>query len=89
MIGQGSILKYDKGKYSILDGETIFDLHKELDMDSQYCKNENMYYTPKGKLSNKQLEFLNQNQEEKEKNIFQKIYDKFQELKEKIIVLIK
>ncbi len=89
MIGQGSILKYEKGKYYVLDGETIFDLHKDLQVDSQYCKNENMYYTPKGKLSSKQLETLNQTQEIKGKNIFEKIYDKFQELKEEFLALFK
>ena len=89
MIGQGSILKYEKGKYCILDGETIFDLHKDLEIDSQYCKSQNMYYTPKGKLTSKQLENLKQMQETKEKNIFEKIYDKLQELKEKFKTLFK
>lgn len=47
-----------------------------------------MYYTPKGKLSKKQLETLNQMQEIKEKNIFERIFDKFQELKEKFLAII-
>ena len=89
MIGQGSVLKYEKGKYSIVDGESIFDLHKDLEIDSQYCMDENMYYTPKGKLNKKQLEFLNQTGQTKEKNIFERIFDKFQELKEKFLSLFK
>lgn len=89
MIGQGSVLKYEKGKYSIVDGESIFDLHKDLEMDSQYCMDENIYYTPKGKLTKKQLEFLNQTGEAKEKNIFERIFDKFRELKEKFLSLFK
>lgn len=89
MIDQGSVLKYEKGKYSIVEGESVFDLHKDLEMDSQYCMDENMYYTPKGKLSKKQLESLNQMQETKEKNIFERIFDKFQELKEKFLALFK
>ena len=89
MIGQGSVLKYEKGKYSIVDGESIFDLHKDLEIDSQYCMDENMYYTPKGKLNKKQLEFLNQTQETKEKNVFERIFDKLRELKEKFLSLFK
>ncbi|MCI8621536.1 MAG: hypothetical protein HFJ50_07545 [Clostridia bacterium] len=89
MIEQGSVLKYEKGKYSIAEGESIFDLHKNLEMDSQYCRDENMYYTPKGKLTKKQLEFLNQTQETKEKNVFERIFDKLRELKEKFLSLFK
>ena len=91
MIDKGSILKYDKGTYSVLEGESIFDLHPNLSIDSQYCKMQNAYFTPKGKLSNAQLDLLNEMQNEKsnEKNFFEKIYDKFKEIKEKIISLFK
>ena len=86
MIGPGSILKYDNGKYSVLEGENIFDLYK-LPENAEYCQTEDLYYTPKGKLTKAQLDYLNNMNEEKpeEKGFFQKIYDKFQEFKEKII----
>ena len=48
---------------------------------------ENVYYTPKGKLTKNQLEALNemQNEKPKEKSFFEKIYDKLKEFKQKII----
>lgn len=91
MIDKGSILKYDKGTYSVLEGESVFDLHPNLSVDSQYCKTQNAYFTPKGKLNHAQLDVLNEMQNEKlgKKNFFEKIYDKFKEIKEKIISLFK
>ena len=62
-------------------------MYKTLTEDAKYCKTENLYYTPKGKLTKAQLEALNEIGEEKpeEKGFFQKIYDKWKELKEKIV----
>ena len=87
MIGPGSILKYDNGKYSVLEGENVFDLYKTLPEHAEYCQTEDLYYTPKGKLTKAQLDYLNSMNEEKpeEKGFFQKIYDKWQEFKEKIV----
>lgn len=71
MIREGSVLKYEKGTYTVLEGESIFDLHPSLPFDSQYCKNENIYFTPKGKLNKAQLESLrNMQNNKKEKRIF-------------------
>lgn len=83
----GSIIKYEKGQYVVVEGESIFDLYKNLPIDEQYCKMENVYYTPKGKLTKNQLEALNemQNEKPKEKSFFEKIYDKLQEFKQKIM----
>ena len=79
MIGPGSILKYEKGEYSILKGENIFDLYKTLPIDSQYCKAENVYYTPEGKFTKDELEGT-----QEEKGFFQKIHNKWQEFKQRI-----
>ena len=87
MIGPGSILKYEKGQYTVVEGESIFDLYKTLPIDAQYCETENIYYTPKGKLTNAQLNALKDMQTEKpkEKGFFEKIYDKFKAIKQKIM----
>ncbi len=85
MIGPGSVLKYDKGEYSVVTGESIFDLYKTLPMDSQYCKKEDVYYTPKGKLTKNQLDVLNGKDTEttKEEGFFKKIYNKLKEFMKK------
>ncbi len=86
MIREGSVLKYDKGTYSVVEGESIFDLQPSLPFDSEYCKRENVYFTPKGKLNKAQLELLNNmNNPKNEENIFTKIYNMFQKIKEKIV----
>ncbi len=91
MISQGSILKYEKGTYSIVDGENIFDLHPSLPINSQYCKKEDIYYTPKGKLTDAQIKALDDmlNEKNDSKNIFEKIYDKFIEIKNKFLSLFR
>ncbi len=86
MIEEGSILKYEKGTYTVVEGESVFDLYPSLPFDSEYCKKENVYFTPKGKLHRAQLDFLtNTEDKENKESIFMKIYNKFQEIKEKII----
>ena len=92
LIGQGSIIKYDKGTYSVIEGETLFDLHPSLPLDSQYCKLEDVYYTPNGKLNKEQLDLLQKfqnNQIENEQNYVDIILNKFKEMFNKFINLFK
>lgn len=58
-------------------------------MDFKYCKDENVYYTPKGKLSRKQLELLMQIEERKQKSFFEEVYSKFQDFKDKVLAIFK
>lgn len=58
-------------------------------MDFKYCKDENVYYTPKGKLSRKQLELLMQIEERKQKSFFEEVYSKFQDFKDKVLAIFR
>lgn len=64
-VGVNSLVKYEKGTYTVVEGTSVYDLYSNT--IENYCENEGVYITQKGKYetSNELYESLNMNNEEK------------------------
>ena len=64
-VGVNSLVKYQNGTYSVVDGTSVYDLYPNI--IENYCENEGVYITQNGKYetANELYESLNMNKEEK------------------------
>lgn len=64
-VGANSLVKYENGTYTVVEGSSVYDLYPNI--IENYCENEGVYITQKGKYetSDELYESLNMNNEEK------------------------
>ena len=64
-VGVNSLVKYQNGTYSVVDGTSVYDLYPNI--IENYCENEGVYITQNGiyETANELYESLNMNKEEK------------------------
>ncbi len=64
-VGVDSLVKYQNGTYSVVDGTSVYDLYPNI--IENYCENEGVYITQNGKYetADELYESLNMNKEEK------------------------
>ena len=64
-VGVNSLVKYEKGSYSVIEGTSVYDLYP--DIIENYCENEGVYITQNGKYetSDELYKSLNINNEDK------------------------
>ncbi len=64
-VGVNSLVKYENGTYSVVEGTSVYDLYPNV--IENYCENEGVYITQNGKYetSDELYESLNMNNEEK------------------------
>lgn len=89
-VGVNSLVKYENGKYSVVEGTSVYDLYPNI--IENYCENEGVYITKNGKYetSDELYKSVNMNYENK---IIKKITDAIEEIMKfavkKLVELVK
>lgn len=89
-VGVNSLVKYENGTYTVVEGTSVYDLYPNI--IENYCENEGVYITQNGKYetADELYESLNLNNEEKFKRKVTNVIEKILKFAvDKLIELVK
>ena len=89
-VGANSLVKYENGKYSVVEGTSVYDLYPNI--IENYCENEGVYITQNGEYqtADELYESLNMNNEDKSMSKVTKAIEKILKFAlKKLVELVK